>query len=35
MTGHLSDEDLHRMKEFAKTPKYKRKPEHLVPEEGD
>lgn len=35
MAGHLSDEELKRIEKFAKTPKYKRRPEHLVPEDGD
>jgi hypothetical protein len=32
MPEHLSDRELERMKEFAETPAYKRKPEQLLPQ---
>lgn len=35
MAGHLSDEELRRMKRFANTPKYARKPEQLLPDDGE
>ena len=35
MAGHLSDSDLQRIANFAKTPNYKRNPELLLPADDD
>ena len=35
MADYLSEGDLERMEQFASTPKYKRDPEQLVPNEGE
>ena len=35
MTDYLSEGDLKRMKEFAATPKYKRDPDLLVPQDAE
>jgi len=32
MPEHLSENELERMKEFAKTPVYEREPEQLLPQ---
>lgn len=35
MPDYLSDSELERMEEFASTPKYKRKPDLLIPSDGE
>ncbi len=35
MTEFLSERDLDRIAEFASTPKYKRDPEQLLPDEDE
>lgn len=34
MPDHLSDTEMERIREFANTPAYQRKPEQLMPESG-
>lgn len=34
MLEHISDSELERMNEFAKTPVYARRPEQLLPEDA-
>lgn len=35
MARHITDQELERMVEFANTPTYLRKPEQLLPEDGE
>lgn len=35
MPRHITDQELERMAEFAKTPTYLRKPEQLLPDEEE
>lgn len=35
MAGRLSEDEMKRIAQFAKTPKYKRSPDHLLPEDSE
>lgn len=35
MPGHLSDDEKQRIAAFANTPKYRRTPDQLLPEDDD